>query len=147
MKTWMILLLVVLLAGCAAQPPATQQQTQQAPADSNYVEPPKSTVVTPSAPVSTQTRTGKTFYFVMEITPSGYDPDVLTVPWDDRIKITLTNTDSKEHSFDIKELDIAYTLKSKETVVVDFIPKTKGYYAINDRFSAFDGELIVGGET
>jgi|GEM_PF-6722492 len=151
MKQLLFVVLAIFLIGCAAEQPAQEpaptapaQQTQENP---NLVETPQPEVVKPSTTTTAQTRTGKTHYFVMTIDDDGFDPPVLTVPWSERIKLTLTNEDSKEHSFDIAELKLAYTLKAKETVVIDFIPTQKGGFKIDDRFSEDDGELIVGGET
>ena len=143
MKKIALMLLVLFLVGCSA--PAAQQTTTSS--DSSYAEPAKSTVVTPATPTKTQTRTSKVYYFVMTVDEDGFDPNVLTVPWSERSKITLTNEDSSEHSFDVAELGLAYTLKAKETIIIDFVPPTRGEFKIDDRFGSSDGKLIVGGAT
>lgn len=149
MKQLMFLALLVLVTACAAQP-QSQYPTQP---ESKPIIPPAEVVPTPDPEVVTspasgqETRTSKVYQFVMTIDSDGFDPRVLTVPWSERVKITLSNEDIRQHSFDVAELGISKTLAAGETVVLDFVPATKGDFKIDDKYSANDGNMIVGGET
>jgi heme/copper-type cytochrome/quinol oxidase subunit 2 len=139
MKPFAILALMLFLVACSTQPPAAPQ-----PASTPVVSSPQPEVVQSTNTSTEKAWTTKTFQFTMSVDRTGFSPRVLTVPFDQRTKITLTNDDSYAHTFDVKELGLSTEVQAHETVILDFVPKSRGTYKIIDRYSSNTGELEVG---
>ena len=138
--------LMILLMGCAQEVPEPGQVTTVPSAE--VTTPVVETAPTQPEPTSVAPDLVVlgTKNYVMTVDKVGFHPGVLTVPQDYRIKITLTNEDSEEHSFDLIEYAIAENIPAKMTTVIDFVSDTKGEFTFDDRFGQ-SGTLIVGGKT
>ncbi len=159
MKQILAILCLLLLAACAAQPAATSARTAQTPAipQSEPSVPAPQPAPVPSGVTSTiggQTSsaegiqpTGNTKNFIMTIDGDGYQPPILTVIPGDRVKITITNEDSKEHAFILKEFGVDKAVAIGGAMVVDFTPLQKGEFTWTERDGSKAGTLIVGGKT
>lgn len=150
---FVVVFALVFLVACApAQEVQPQQTTEPAavitPADDVQQESVQQETVQEQEPEAevVETYLG-TRNFVMTVDRRGFSPSVLTVPSDYRIRITLSNEDSDEHTFDLPEFGIAENIPGKRTVQIDFISDTRGEYTWDDRFTANGGLLIVGGKT
>ncbi|MBI4144784.1 cupredoxin domain-containing protein [Candidatus Woesearchaeota archaeon] len=128
--------------GSAPQPPSSPPNVPQ-PAPVQEPSGSSSSIAGPSSGEGIQP-TGKTKYLTMTVTSSGYDPKILTVIPGDRIKITLTNEDVKDHAFILADFSVDMAVAEGETVVVDFTPLKKGEFAWTERDGSKAGTLIVG---
>ena len=82
----------------------------------------------------------------MTVDEDGYDPVILTVIPGDRIKITVSNEDNSEHAFILFAFNVDKSLKTGETIVVDFTPLKKGEFTWTERDGSKGGTLIVGSD-
>ena len=163
----LLLCLALLLAACTTAPSTIETKDTTQSTDSTYSSQEQEKVSDiPVAPVQDQLgaspssglsnipqqdaenyRSGKTLQIPITITASGFDPKILTVGHGDRVKLTITNDDTKSHTFNIEAYSIAKTLAPDETVLVEFYGTIKGEFKYDDTSSTNDGTLIVGGKT
>ena len=137
-----VIAIAFLFVACS---PTTQQDVQQQSVPDVDVQPAADVQPSPAVAEPTQVIRG-TRNYIMTVDRIGFTPSVLTVPQDYRIKITLTNEDADEHSFDLIEYGISENIPSKRTAVIDFVSDSKGEFTFDDRFGS-SGTLIVGGKT
>ncbi len=90
--------------------------------------------------------TGNTKNFLLTVTAEGYSTKVLTVIPGDRIKLTVINEDTKEHSFSLPDFGVTVTVAPDDSGLVDFTPLKKGEFSWTD-MGTKAGTLIVGGST
>lgn len=156
MKQLVAIVCILFLVACGT-PQATAPQAVNQPQAQPAETPPVQAVDTSSQPVTsnignvqTQTgayRSGRTLNVPLAFTASGYDPKILTVGYGDRVKISITNEDTKAHTFTIANYDIDQRVEPGDTELVDFYSDVKGEYAYTDKYGFTKGTLIVGGST
>lgn len=150
----MFISLTLLLVACAKQAEPVWQTDDAVPAEPQpsgpFVQEPaaepsgsSSSIAGPSSGPGIQP-TGKTKQLTMTVTSSGYNPKILTVIPGDRIKITLTNEDVRDHSFILAEFSVNTVVAEGATGVIDFTPLRKGEFAWTEKDGSKAGTLIVG---
>jgi plastocyanin len=122
-------------------PPASSISEEPESPGSNAVPTQDETAASPSSSMSNipaQTgdyRSGKTLQIPITITASGFAPPILTVGYGDRVKLTISNEDTKTHTFEIKEYSLTKTLAPDDTVTVDFYAIIKGEFKYDDTYT------------
>ncbi|MBI4150675.1 cupredoxin domain-containing protein [Candidatus Woesearchaeota archaeon] len=130
MKQLFFVLMVLLVACTPAtqETPAWQQPSAPTPASQPSASQPEpvsgvtSTIGGQTSSADGIQPTGNTKNIIMTIDSDGYQPPILTVIPGDRIKLTITNEDSKEHAFILKTFNVDKTIAIGGTIVADFTP-------------------------
>jgi plastocyanin len=158
-RVFVAILAVLLLAACtspsspaASSAPASSAAGQQqvivgAPAPETPAPAPESQGISgriggPASQPGIQP-TGVTRNYVFSVDRSGYNPSILTITPGDREKFTISNDDTKDHSFIISELSLNTVISAGNTVTIDFTPLTQGEFTWTERDGSKAGTLII----